>query len=118
MDHLLWIVPLLIITFMILTVVRRGYQMRDLVAHGLPVTGKVLRKMGFDNGKGPRKRFLRYEFSIAGHSYSHKIAVTADAYDRYAEGDAIELIYLPDNPKISAHVEMVEQCRQALSTYR
>ena len=114
MNHLLWIIPLTIIAMLLWTLVRRDYQMRDLVAQGVPVTGKVIRQLRFTGTRGQRNRYLRYEFSVGAGRYTHKIAVTVDESERYQDGDAIQLIYLPSNPKVSARVEMVEQCRQAL----
>jgi len=109
------LVGLLFVGVMIWRVVRRGYQMRDLVQRGIPVTGEVVNKVKFHGSSGIRSRYLRYRFRAAdGNQYSHKINISSSENEKYQEGRPIELVYLPDNPKVSATAAMVEMVRDAM----
>lgn len=114
-----WLVllfPLAVVGVLIWRVVRRGYQMKDLVERGRPVTGEVVKKLRF-RGSSTRgnNRFMRYRFPASdGQYYSHKIVIGIDDYNKLEPGDPIELVYLPDDPKVSARVEMVEMVREAM----
>lgn len=113
----LWILalPPLIIAGMIWQVVRRGYQMKDLVERGKPITGEVVNKVKFRGTASGGSRYLRYRFRDGdGQYYSHKIAIGIDDFKRYEPGQPIELVYLPDNPKVSAAATMVELTREAM----
>jgi hypothetical protein len=108
-------VLLLFIAVMIWRIVRRGYQMKDLVERGKPITGEVVNKVKFRGTSSVRNRYLRYRFRAGdGQYYSHKIAIGSDDFARYEPGQPIELVYLPDNPKVSAASTMVELTREAM----
>lgn len=90
---------------------QRARQVYELSQRGLPVTGTITRRW---KSWGKRRRpFLRYNYSVAGQSYKHTIALSWDEYEAYAEGQPIALLYLPDKPQISASEKIVEQSRQA-----
>lgn len=108
-------IGLLFVAVMAWQVVRRGFQMRDLVQHGLPVTGTVVSKVAFRGKSRVRSHHLRYTSSAPdGHEYSHRIAISSAENEKYQEGDPIELMYLPNNPKVSATAQMVQMSRRAL----
>jgi hypothetical protein len=107
-------VLLLFVAVLIWQVVRRGYQMKDLVERGKPITGEVVNKVKFRGRSRMGSRYLRYRFRAGdGQYYSHKIAVGSDEFERYEPGQPIELVYLPDKPKVSAAATMVELAREA-----
>lgn len=114
-----WVVllfPLAVVGGLIWRVIRRGYQMKSLAERGLPVTGEVVKKLRF-RGSSTRgnNRFMRYRFRAGdGQYYSHKIAIGIDDYNKLEPGDPIELVYLPDDPKVSARIEMVEMVRETM----
>ena len=105
---------LLIVGGIVVVVVRRGLQMKKLVEHGVPVTGKVTdRKSRSTSTGGSATHHLRYEFTAPdGRTYAHRITVTGDEYQSFRDGDEIDLVYLPDNPKVSAQASMVELLRR------
>jgi hypothetical protein len=90
---------------------RRAKQVYELSQHGLPVTGTITRRWK-RQGK-VRRPFLSYSYSVAGQTYKHTMALSSDEYLTYAEGQLIELRYLPNKPEISATEKIVEQSRQA-----
>lgn len=115
----IWVIlllPIAIVVAMLWRALRRGRQMQALVQRGRPVTGEVVGTVKFLGTASLRNRFLRYRFRADdGAVYSHKIAIGAKDYHALQPGAPIELIYLPDNPRVSARVEMVEQVREALA---
>ena len=114
MGYISALIGILIVGGMIWQIVARGFQMRQLVGNGVPGTARVVRKLQFRGRKSSmRVRYLRYEFTVNGKTYSRKIAVSKDEFDRYVEGDPIEIVYVSNNPKISAAKTMVEMCTPA-----
>lgn len=110
------LVPLAFVAILVWRVVRRGYQMKDLVERGRPVTGEVVNKVKFRGSSSVRNRYLRYRFRAGdGKYYSHKIAVGAGDYNALEPGDPIDLVYLPDRPAVSATAQMVETVRAAMA---
>ena len=100
----------LIVVGVLVVVARRGLQMKKLVERGIPVVGRVVsRGSRASSGAGGRAtHHLRYEFTAAdGRTYGHRITVTGAEHESVREGDEIELVYLPDNPKVSAQASMV-----------
>ena len=92
----------------------RGRELKMLMQDGVPVTGAVKRKLSFNSPKGGRRYYLWYEFRPdSGKTYGRKIAVDAADFDRYEDGDPIDLIYLPGNPSISAARTMVDAVRSS-----
>lgn len=90
---------------------QRARQVHELSQRGLPVTGTITRRW---KRRGKRRRpFLQYDYSVAGQSYKHTMALSWDEYEGCAEGQPIALRYLPEKPGISASEKIVEQSRQA-----
>jgi len=114
-----WVlILLLVIAFVIYRVYRRGTELRGLTEHGVSAMGEVLLVQHFHIGPGST-RFLRYQFrALNGDVYSRKIAMSVAQAERYRDGGAIEIVYLPQNPKVSAVKDMVEYVRKGLEKRR
>lgn len=114
-----WVlILLLVIGFIIYRVYRRGTELRGLTEHGVSAMGEVLLVQHFQIGPG-NTRFLRYQFRTPnGDVYSRKIAMSTAEAERYRSGGTIEIIYLPQNPKVSAAKDMIEYVRKGLARRR
>ncbi|MDN3638755.1 hypothetical protein QWY82_08045 [Simiduia curdlanivorans] len=105
----------LILIAMVVLVIRRGLQMRRLVDHGVPATAIANKVIGHTGATGMRRSFLRYSFEdSAGKPYQNKVMISPAERDAIYEGASVAIIYLPDNPKISALAQSVESARNAL----
>ena len=105
------IVILLIVIAMIVFGVRRGLQFKSLANDGTPAQATVTKKWKH----GQNKCRLRYEYNTPSQGkFSHSPWVTQDEYDRYNPGDSIDIVYLPNNPKVSAMATMVTLAKEAL----
>ena len=98
----------------VLIALQRGLQMRRLAENGVPTTATVERLWTYASG-GITRRRMRYTFRAGdGREYTRTIMISAGERDRMQEGGTVAVIYLQDNPKISALAELVEQARRAL----
>jgi hypothetical protein len=97
-------------------VVWRGLQMRQLALRGVRVTGKFVRRLA--TGKpGGISRSRRLVFSYTGpdgREYRSATSVTAAVWERYRDGDSIDIVCLPDRPAVCAQASMVEAARVAV----
>lgn len=95
--------------------IQRGLQLRRLVQNGVPGTGTVDRIRSFTGSTGVSRYQLRYTFRAGdGREYRRVIMISREERERLKEGDTVAVIYLADNPKISALAELVELARRAL----
>jgi hypothetical protein len=105
----------LIIIAMVVLVVRRGLQLRKLVSDGVATTATAKKLIGHTGATGMRRSSLRYHFQDRrGKSYQHTVMISPSERETIQEGDSVNIIYLPDNPKISALAQTVESARKAL----
>lgn len=101
----------LIIFAIIYVIIQRALEMKKLAEMGVPIAGKVVSKLKRGK-KGRKNKFLKYEYTTPrGQVFSRSSAVTDSVWDRYSEGDMIDLIYLENNPKVCGPKYMVEQAR-------
>jgi hypothetical protein len=112
------ILPLLLIAFGVYAVVRRGFQMRQLVQDGVETNGTVAQKLEYPTARGSRRssRRLRYEYrDAAGRVHSHVSMVTADFWNAHAVGGPIAIVYSRSRPQVSSPRHLVDLSRQALA---
>jgi hypothetical protein len=111
-----FLIGALIIGAVIAVVVHRGLQMKNLANDGIVGEGKVLKKFKRLATKGGNSSpYLRYEFyATNGIRYERQISVGEEIYGSYEEGDAIDVVYLSDKPKVNAAKYMVNLSREAL----
>ncbi len=97
-------------------VVWRGLQIRQLALRGVPVTGRIVRRLA--SGKpGGISRNRRLVFSYVGpdgREYRRAASVTAAVWQRYRDGDSIELVCLPERPAVCAEASVVAAARATL----
>jgi len=110
-------VPVAIVVGLVVMVVRRGFQMKQLVQDGVAVTGVVTDKIEHPTASGSRRssRRIAYEYrDAAGQAHRHISLVTSDFWNAHAEGGPIDIVYSRSRPGISAPAHLVELSRQAL----
>lgn len=109
------IAALLIVGYSIYQMVSRALQMKALCHEGVLGTGTITKSVEDFTGSGLSRNYLRYEFTTPeGRKYTYRIAVGHAERERYPVGSPIDVIYLPEKPRISATREMVNQARGAL----
>lgn len=110
--------PLVLIGYGIFAVVRRGFQMKQLVADGVETRGVVTAKLEYAGGSGSRRSRRRIAYSYcdaAGAEHRHVSMVTSDFWNAHTEGGPIDLIYSRNQPQVSAPKHLVELSREALA---
>ena len=109
---------LLLIGYGLYAVVRRGYQMRQLVLDGVETRGTVTAKLQYPTMKGSRRndRRIAYEYrDAAGQVHRHISMVTPDFWNGHTEGGPIDIVYSRSQPRVSSPKHLVELSRQAMS---
>ena len=109
-------VPVIIAGGIIYLAVRRGLQMRELCDHGLETVGRISGKRSLsDSGATTRQKKLVYQYvDKAGTTHDHTSVVSREVYEKFNEGDHIEVVYSSIHPEISAPKYLIDQCRKAL----
>jgi len=97
--------------------IRRGkgmaVDMGKLVEHGVDIEAKVVSKTRSERSN----RYLLYSFTLENRqSYSKQISPDFKLWDSLNEGDKIPVVYLPENPEVSAIKETVEKVRAAMNS--
>lgn len=110
------LIPAAIVVGLVVVVVRRGGQLKQLCADGVDATGTVVAKIQYHTAKGTVRndRWLRYEYQVAGVTHSHKSLVTSEYWNALTEGGPIEIVHSRSSPEISAPRHLVESARKAL----
>lgn len=112
------LIPVLIVAGLVVVVVRRGFQMKQLCADGVEATGTVVARLQYHTAKGSvrNNRWIKYEYQdAAGQTHGHKSLVTSDFWTTHQEGGPIAIVYSRSRPDISAPRHLVELSRQALA---
>ncbi len=93
--------------------VRRGLEMRQLALEGVTHTAHIVDKRTIHRRK--TTYILTYSYQTAdGQTFQHSPLVSSDLWHSVQVGDAIEIVYLPTRPHISALKRDVDLARQAL----
>jgi len=115
MDLIFFLFPFLLF-FVLLgaalyQVIKRARELPHLVKDGVETQGRII-------GKRPsfrRRRAnpsIRYEFQDAmGRTYQRKSYVPHSLYEKLKVGDPFDIVYLPQNPRVSAGKYLVDQVR-------
>jgi len=105
-----------IISAMIVLVVRRGRQMRQLTLDGVEAIGMVKAKLIHRAPKGSRVTHrLHYAYLDAkGTAHENRSLVTREFWSSHEEGGRIDVVYSQSQPHISAPKHLVDLGRQAL----
>ena len=87
-------------------------RMSSLVQQGIATTGRISAAERRRRSRGEYDYFVTYSFEAKdGSEYSKELRVKATEFDDYTEGQPIDLVYLPNNPDVSATREMVDKIR-------
>jgi len=107
------VLPTAIFGGAIYAVVRRGLQIKQLLADGVETAGLVTEKSGDVRSRsGTRHRSLRYEYHDSlGRAHTHRSLVSDDVWKAHLEGGPIEVVYSQSRPAVSAPKCLVEQVR-------
>ncbi|MBL7685653.1 MAG: hypothetical protein JNK65_06440, partial [Deltaproteobacteria bacterium] len=102
----------LIFSIVIYQIITRAKEMPLLVKEGVIVQAKIVSK----SPKKTRRENIDYEFQDAlGKVYRRHITLPLALFDQVQVGDSIEVVYLPQNPKVSSGKYWVDQYRAAMS---
>lgn len=82
-----------------------------LVEKGVPATATVIKKLRASSPS--RVVHITYAFETASGEFEGRTKGFSQDLDHLAVGDSIEIVHLPEQPKISAPKWVVEQGRQA-----
>lgn len=103
----------ILVGFVILLIVRQR-QMAKLVAHGREVKAQVVSCRVF-NSNGPRTLRIRYRFRDQhGQERHHTVTQTGVDNDELKPGDPFPVVYLPNNPQVSASKALIDQIKLAM----
>ena len=110
-----WIVAAIVGAF-IAAMAWRGLQMKSLAQQGVVGKGEVIQKFRRRARSGHQAAgYLKYRFETPqGLEFQKRIAVSEQVYNEYAEGQAIDIVYLPDKPSVNGARYMVNLSRKAL----
>lgn len=93
---------------------RRGYgRAKDIVPlmdMGVPATATVVKKL---RARSPSRIYITYAFETASRQFEGRTEGFSQDLNHLAVGDTIEIVHLPDRPKVSAPEWVVAQARQA-----
>ena len=114
------LVPVALVAGLVVMVVRRGLQMRLLVADGVEITGRVVAKLRHHHvrRKGSQRDSVRIHYAYrdaAGGEHEHRSLVTDSFWNEHVEGGPIAIVYSKSRPHVSAPKHLVEQSRAALA---
>lgn len=119
MNGVIWllVLPVLFLSILIARTVRRGLQIRQLIADGVETTGRIVSRTSFRSSRThTRTRFLRYEYvDGSGRPHSQRCALPADQWANHEEGAPIAIVYSASRPEVSAPQFVVDLGREALS---
>ena len=106
-------VTLAAVVFFVYRIVKRGNELKQIVADGIATTGTVTR--GLRYGASRPQLYLRYEYRD-GHGALHtqKSNVNRDFFDAHPEGSPIAIVYSASKPHLAAPEELIEKARTAL----
>jgi len=109
--------PVLIVAFVayfIYVVVRRGFEIRQLLTDGVDTSGTVVTKRRHRSSKSGTTHQLIYEYhDPLGRAHKHASLVTREVFDGYEEGRPIDVMCSASRPEVSAPKSLVEQARPA-----
>jgi hypothetical protein len=94
----------------------RGRQIGALARRGVETKARVTRR--FKTGRAGQRRNRRLGFVYTGpdgKEYTRYETVTPGKFDEYREGDEITIVYLPENPGVSASKWLVDPARELLA---
>ncbi|MCS7037043.1 MAG: DUF3592 domain-containing protein [Saprospiraceae bacterium] len=94
---------------------QRALQMRRLATEGVAAVAYVEEIHARRSTRGGRRYWLTYRYTAPdGRTLRHTPAVSSEQALRLKSGDLLRIVYLPENPAISALEEDVEKMRRAL----
>lgn len=99
----------------VVIVIKRGTELRKLAENGTQAVATVEETWKFTGSTGRAIHRMRYHFTASdGQKYKRTVTLTTDECEKLTEGVQVPVIYLADNPKVSAMATMVELARKAL----
>lgn len=95
----------------------QGLQMKALANSGVLGRGEVIQKIRLHISTGHQTAgYLKYRFLAPdGKALTGRIAVSEKIYTEYDEGEPIDIVYLPERPRVNAARYVVNLSRKALN---
>ena len=98
----------------VVVVLKRGTELRKLVDHGTSTEATVEKIWKFTGSTGRATHRMRYYFTVNGQQYKRTVTLTTGECEKFTEGVQVPVIYLVDNPRVSAMANQVELAKKAL----
>ena len=87
-------------------------SMSRLAREGVTTSGRITVTEKRRMSRGEFEYFVTYAFETKdGTEVTKELRVQASRFDEYAEGQPIEIVYLPSDPSLSATKEVVDRVR-------
>jgi hypothetical protein len=87
-------------------------SLAELASAGVGVTGRIVSAEKRRMARAEFEYFVTYAFKTPDDAeYTRELRVQATRFDEYVEGQPIEIVYLPDDPTVSAIREVVDKVR-------
>ncbi len=111
-SFLMWLMVPAAVIYTIYRVIKRGYEVNLLAERG--VDGKAwLKHKQLFRRRGTSTRRLIYVFKGPdGKNYKRHSLVDEDEFNAVQENSEIDIVYLPNRPKVNAPKPMVELIRE------
>ncbi|MBL8829047.1 MAG: DUF3592 domain-containing protein [Planctomycetaceae bacterium] len=109
-------IPVVIVAVIVVNVVRRSWQMRELCEQGIETSGQVIEKRKLPRRRvSPRRYKLVYCYTDqAGVTHTHTSVVSDTLYAGLEIGSPIAVVYSTKRPDVSTPKYLVDECRGAL----
>ena len=105
-----WLIVVIVIALWLKRAYGRARNViMPLVDDGVPATAIVVKKL---RSNSPRRIYITYAFETASGKVEGRTEGFRDL-DHLEVGDTIEILHLPDQPKVNAPASVVAQMRQA-----
>lgn len=89
-------------------------SMSSLLLEGVPATARIDAIEKRRISRGQFEYFMTYAFDCRdGSEVKKELRIPATEFHDYNEGEALEIVYLPKDPSISATRKMVDKVRAA-----
>lgn len=104
-----------IVVVLVRRLMRRAREIGELTENGRVAVAILNEKRAQRRSRVEDHYFITYAFhASSGLKFSRQLRVTETEYKNYAEGQELEIIYLPSSPDINTFKSVVDKTRDAM----
>ncbi len=97
---------------------KRGNDLKRLCEQGHAVVGEVTEARAERRSRTDENHYIRYTFKTRKDTFHEReLKVTEHDFGKLKVGQDIDVVYLPDDPEISAFKSLVDQMREAMNRH-